>query len=210
MKIDNKYLQECAEHVFSSIEAYGADQGVLLDVKTRFAPVIEAGFDSDAIDYCINNFVAAEVDFLTTGNRGLGRSTEHTPRLGGYFRNKLSSFSVEKKTELENAIRKYILDAYMGMVILSSQNTKIPHDKKTPDNLYQKWVSTIYVFPIDQLGEGALFFLQAATATSVMALRKFLKENQMKGGSLFSSDKTEEILSGYAAAGVALQRSEVT
>lgn len=53
---------------------------------------------------CINRFVDAELDFMTPGERGLGRASTYYPRLAAYERKKISRLGMQEHEILSTRI----------------------------------------------------------------------------------------------------------
>ncbi len=108
---------------------------------------IQANFNSEAIDYCISNFLDAELDFQTHGDRGIGRTTSFIPRLGAYIRKYMKKFTTEDMILLRASIQGVILTRYlrMGYIIYTlSLSDELFARKVDSNELYKAWIPTIY------------------------------------------------------------------
>ena len=154
--------------------------------------------------YCLEKLVDAELDHQTAGRRGLGRASEHTPRLGAYFRKAVSKLPQNRVDELKTLISTLMIKSYLAYLlpILGGDNIS---DSITAEELYEEWVPQIYAYDLgaDQ-GTDILWTLVVKDYENV---EKFFKANGMKPG-VFGEDKTNLILTGYATAGVVLALAE--
>ena len=158
----------------------------------------------DHLIYCLEKLVDAELDHQTAGRRGLGRASEHTPRLGAYFRKAVSKLPQNRVDELEKLISTLMIKSYLAYLlpILGGDNIS---DSITAEELYEEWVPQIYAYDLEaDQGTDILWTLVVKDYENV---GKFFKANGMKPG-LFGTDKTNLILTGYATAGVVLALAE--
>ena len=158
----------------------------------------------DRLTYCMQKLIDAELDHQTAGNRGLGRVSEHTPRLGGYFRKAVSKLPQNRVDELKKLISTLMIKSYLAYLLPILGGVDIS-DSITAEELYEEWVPQIYAYDLgaDQ-GTGILWTLVMKDYENV---EKYFKANGMKP-SLFGTDKTNLILTGYATAGVVLALAE--
>ena len=63
----------------------------------------------ESVEYCIDKFIKAELDYNTPGNRGLGRISDNVPRFGGFYRKQLINLSNQRLIELNNQIKTLLL-----------------------------------------------------------------------------------------------------
>lgn len=157
----------------------------------------------EAMSQCIEKFTQAELDYVTLGNRGIGRLTETIPRLGSYFRNYFSKLDEIKQEELDTLITKLITKGYIFVPMFYGK-PKEQTMSFTSDELYQEWIPKIYTFNLDVISDDAGKLLLAVTEKDINDIKNFFNQHNMKGGGLFSKDKTDDILNHYLIAGVSL------
>ena len=63
----------------------------------------------DMLNYCLGRYIEAELDYVTPGERGLGRISTTPPRFAAYFRKQMVRLSPEKKDELYEFIQDLII-----------------------------------------------------------------------------------------------------
>ena len=196
------------EKAMSSIRlAFADDKGFLEFIEPKYAE-LKGTFNISAISYCFENYINAELDFETPGVRGLGRMSTYIPRLGAYFKNQISRLSKEDLNELYEIIQDILLKGYLVHALGSGQ--KLEEGKiKDPQTLYKAWIPKIYSSGLDQLEEGFRNILSISVESAYRALLAFLQGHKMKGGGVFSKDKTDEIFIYYALAGFILRVVEV-
>lgn len=203
MHIDKKRLQAKTSEMFTALKESGANEAALVKLNNEFQASGLADFpDADAIGYCIEKFAASEMDTQTNGKRGLGRTTEYVPRLGGYFRKGIANLSDGKRQELVTLIEDMHLLGYLYALVLATKDKKTVIADGTI--LYEKWIPLIYVFSMDALGESGLHLVQAVTTAHANKVLTFFKENNLKKG-FFGDDKSHEIVEGYITAGITLR-----
>ena len=160
----------------------------------------------DRLTYCIQKLIDGELDYKTAGRRGLGRASEHTPRLGAYFRKTLSKLAQNRVDELENLIASLMVKCYF-FVFLVVPNDYLFSQSIESDELYEEWLPQVYGYDLESWGEKA-DVLYTVVQEDYQKIAKFFEENSMKPG-LFGEDKTKLILTGYATAGVVLGLAEM-
>jgi len=201
MKITQKDLEKYAEELFIGI-------GNILSVDN--ATAIKKNFedsykntDPKNMSQCTEKFVQTELDHETSGDRGIGRLTDTMPRLGAYFRSSFSELDEVSQNELGILIAKLIAKGY---IFIPMSNSK-PKEKTlsfTDDELYKEWIPQIYTFKLNVMSENVWNLLLAITEKDFKDIKNFFDKHNMKGGGLFSKDKTDDILNSYLIAGVAL------
>lgn len=108
IKVDQQKLKEYSNEIFSEMEKiFSAEKKIDL-FKKNFNKNY-ANINPGTTNYCVGQFVHAELDFATPGNRGIGRLTDALPRLGAYFRDSLSRLEKAGLNELDGLITKLIL-----------------------------------------------------------------------------------------------------
>ena len=96
----------------------------------------------------VNQFIAAELDFVTTGNRGMGRLNDDWPRLGGKYRSILKTMSDENIKELHQVLGDqvacgYLFCEYLVQCVTGSNVPRIDYSNASAE-LLESWVPTIY------------------------------------------------------------------
>lgn len=201
MKITQQDLANYSDEIFAEMsKIFSTDK---IDIFRKNFNKNYEGISPDTINYCIEKFVQAELDFTTSGNRGIGRLTETLPRLGAYFRNSLSNLEKIKLGELDTLITKLITKGYLFSAVINGQ----PKEKTlsfTKEQLYQGWIPKIFTFNLNVISDNAGNLLFAIAEKDLQQIQAFFHSHNMKGGSLFSKDKTEDILMHHVIAGVSL------
>ena len=163
-------------------------------------------YDRHLTGYCIGEYVQAELDFHTSGKRGIGRMTDDVPRFGAYFGKWLKNMESLDLFLFENIIRDTILAGYLCQVICENPlKDVIP---PTGHQLYEKWIPTIYASDPNDMSEGFTELFWSCTEDPLLKLKGLLASHGMKGGGLFSEDKTARILVYYPFAGFLLRVAE--
>jgi hypothetical protein len=201
MKITHKDLEKYTEELFIGIgNILSADNAAA--IKKNFEDSYKNA-DPKNMSQCIEKFIQTELDYETHGNRGIGRLTDTMPRLGAYFRNSFSELDEVSQNELGILITKLIAKGY---IFIPMSNSK-PKEKTlsfTSDELYKEWIPQIYTFKLTVLSENVWNLLLTITEKDFENIKNFFNKHNMKGGGLFSKDKTDDILNSYLIAGVAL------
>lgn len=201
MKITQQDLKKYTDEIFAEMsKIFSADK--MGAFKENFEKN-NKGISSDTINYCVEKFVQTELDFITPGDRGIGRLTETLPRLGAYFRNPLSNFDKTELDELDTLITKLITKGYLFSAIINGQ----PKEKTlsfTDEELYREWIPKIFTFNLNVISDNAGNLLLAITEKNSQQIKDYFKSHNMRGGGLFSKDKSEDILMHYIIAGVSL------
>ncbi len=201
MKISQEKLQEYAEEVFTEMsKIFSVDK--IDTFKKNFNKNYES-ISPDVISNCVEQFVQAELDFITPGERGIGRLTEALPRLGAYFRGTLSNLEKIELDKLDTLIKKLIIKGYLFSAIINGQ----PKEKtlsSSNEELYRQWIPKIFTFNLNVISNNAGNLLLTITENDLQKIKDLLHLHNMRGGGLFNRDKTEDILMHYIIAGVSL------
>ena len=210
MEIDSNYFDTQSDFLFAHLNLraeHDTHRKEIAKLRCRFDQN-KSKINIPAINYCINEFIYSELDTATPGIRGLGRLTAFVPRLGGYFRNQISSFSSSQIEELLNLILSLIIQPYIFSysMLLESDPDIIRYD---PYVLYEIWVPCIYELSISQPGAGPSSYLVVISEPLFNTVMKYFNLHRMKPGFL-QHDKRRHILTGYIQAGAALATSEHT
>jgi hypothetical protein len=199
-KIDN-YFHEILEWANQNIE----DHKVCEKYKNLFNNnynLKKDNLNDEKIDYCIEKFVIAEMDYSTDGKKGIGRFTEDTPRFGGYYRKSLKNLEKEKSDEFAEIMSSLIKKAYVSSILLTDTKEISINDK---DSLFKIWIPKIYTF--NGMSEGVVDLFLGTLTNEINIFKKKLVDYNMKAP-LFSKDNHEKILFGYCMCGVTLWLSE--
>lgn len=201
MKITQQDLKKYADEIFAEMsKIFSADK---IDIfKKNFNKNYES-ISPDTINYCVEKFIQAELDFTAPGDRGIGRLTETLPRLGAYFRNSLSNFEKTELDKLDTLITKLITKGYLFSAVINGQ----PKEKTlsfTNENLYQEWIPKIFTFNLNVVSDNAGNLLLAITEKDLQQTKASFHSHNIRGGGFISRDKTDDILMHYVIAGVAL------
>jgi len=202
---------------FSSIRTIfsKSEESFLETMESMFKQLISE-FNSDAITYCLEKYIGAELDYTTPGSHGLGRMTTNIPRFGAYFRKPLSTLSHQELNELYLLIQELCLRGYLAPVLFVEE--PIRHAKlSSGDSLYKAWIPRIYVSNPLEMGPNLRAYIDACTVPVFKVIYDFMRQHGMKGGILFnrvgsflSMGKVNEILSYYILAGFGLRVVEVS
>ncbi len=162
----------------------------------------------DMLNYCIGRYIEAELDYVTPGERGLGRISTTPPRFAAYFRKQMARLSSEKKDELYELIQDLILGSYLIRTLFYTGKSR--RYNKNIKKLFESWISKIYISGdlFDQQSEFIRDMFAISTKSALKNLHTFFEINNFKGGGLFSRDKTHDILMFYVIAGGGLSVEE--
>ena len=204
MTNDPSEFDAALDYIFSALIEAGADKAALNQTKARFDNEFSDLFNQQTIYQYIISFARSELDVQTVGSRGLGRMTEYVPRLGGYFRKGMSSLDPAKMDMIQAKLSNCILMAYVAMTVL----TPIEVSKWKTEHPFESGcqISTLFR-PI--LGGVDWHGLNIALGKPIAEFRELLGSLGLHGGGFITTDKTDEILTGYATAGVALRQAEL-
>lgn len=202
LKIDNLEISMSA-----MLDAFAQEKQIFDMIKPRYEE-LKNYFDVEKIGKCIDRYITSELDFITLGNRGIGRMTEAIPRLGGYFRNVLSKMDEAVLLELYNIIRDLILRGYLVHFLFMEKEIKSTVVTGST-KLFDDWVPQIYVNDPSEMKPNLQNVFFASIDTAVAKFKNFQKAYKMKSGGFFSLDKTGSILIYYAGAGFGLRTIEI-
>lgn len=186
---------------------YFSDDSETLERLRLHGKSLESTFNSASVSYCLNQYIETELDFKSESNRGLGRITESVPRLGAFFRKKLSKLSTDNLDVLRTLIGTQCLLGYMTHVFFFEEEIA---DMKPLDgeHLYETWVPSIYSNNFSDISEdtGKLFAMCSQRGTN--GLKAFFHDHNMKAGWLQSDDIPNTIITYYFIAGLCLRKIE--
>ena len=98
---------------------------------------------SEQAEYCIDKFVASEVDYTTPGMRGLGRIGENVPRLAARHRGTVARMTDEEREALKRFIRRHVVCGYL-FTEFAYGLTDESRQQVGANKLFEMWVLTIY------------------------------------------------------------------
>jgi len=218
--MDIKMPQCTIDHLkssFSPIQEILSKHKVLFieTLESKFKQ-IESEFNSEAITYCLEKYIGAELDYTTPGSRRIGRMTTIIPRFGAYFRKPLSKLSNQVLNELYSLMQDLCLRGYLAHVFLveaSISSAKLSRG----DSLYKAWIPCIYVSDPFEMGARLITFIGDCTESAFKAIYDFMRQNGIKSGILFhkagsflSMGKVNQIFTYYVLAGISLRHAEVS
>ena len=152
MKITQEDLKEYADEIFAEMsKIFSADK---IDAFKKNFDKNNESISLDTINYCIEKFAKTELDFITPGDRGIGRLTETLPRLGAYFRNPLSNLEKTELNKLDTLITKLITKGYLFSAVINGQ----PKEKTlsfTGEELCREWLPKIFTFNLNVISDNA-------------------------------------------------------
>ena len=158
-------------------------------------------FDPTAIDYCLSRYIEAELDFVTPGDRGIGRVSPAIPRFGAYYRKPLSKLPPTDIVELGNRMCSLMFQGYLAAALLAS-NFSPDTGKVDKDVLFNRWVPTIYSSPPT---DRTLQVVIGVAERGFHRLKEYVRSRNLVGGGFFTRDKTDGILVYYPLSGHALR-----
>jgi hypothetical protein len=202
-------IKDLIESMFPSIQESVPEQ-LSDDLINTFKEFISK-FNSDAIIYCIDKYIEAEFDFITPGNRGIGRMTENIPRFGAYFRNSLSKLSNQELNELHFFIQDLCIRGYLSSALFiswPSKNNKLSNKFL----LFKEWIPKIYITnPYDTCLETLWDIVRIKSNYTIIEIHYFLNKHGMEKRGFFNRNyeyKVNEILEYYIVAGYTLRSVE--
>ncbi len=166
---------------------------------------IRSMFNGETIAFCIERFIEAELDFQSSGSRGLRRISETIPRYGAYYRKHLRSMDANARMEISRLIRNQLLTGYVAVAMFSEHSPDVEADNHSAEEIYRAWIPMIYS---DGYGDTLLQIVYACGADAKASHKAYLAKHKIKGGGLFSTDKSGIILLYYHLAGAALRLAE--
>ncbi|GEM_PF-5726194 len=207
MEYDN--ITHALLHVQKSLLDQIVDDPKTCERIKKHSEQINRVLSSANINYCLNLYIDAELDYETAGNRGLGRVTEAVPRLGAFFRRHISKLSTADLESLRIGMRVQCLLGYMTHVIFLEDEIIADASSLYADELYKEWVPTIYSNIFSELPEsaGPVFAMCSEPGTDV--LNKFFHDHGMKAGWFQSKNLINGILGYYFIAGLCLRKAEI-
>ena len=113
-----KYKIDNLELSYTSIKKIleNTDKSFLEVMDSNFNQ-LKLAFNFEAINYCLEKFVDSELDYITQGERGIGRMTNNIPRLGGYFRKQISKLNNEEHEKLYLLIQELLIRGYLARIL---------------------------------------------------------------------------------------------
>ena len=209
MNLEIDYFQGVKDEIVSCVAARLSEP----TVKSNVIKLLNDHFDMlkphlniKAIDYCLNAYINAELDYQTAGDRGIGRLSSFVPRLGAYFRKQLSALSTEKLNQLYLLIQNLILKSYLFMALYEDSFEITP--MVDGPKLLEEWIPTIYTSASDILEERMENSLRWCTDSAHDEIMTFFKKNGMKKWLPYVR-KIGLILNYYPIAGITLRFTEI-
>ena len=147
----------------------------------------------DALSYCLEKYINAELDFTTPGDRGIGRVSLIIPRYGAYFRKQLLLMSKNNLIKLYNLIQDIILRGYLVHLLFLERPVKTSVIL-TGEEIFEKWIPGLYSQDLSKTPELLQKIMILCTNSVFTDLEDFMVLHKMKGGGFLSKDKTNEIL----------------
>lgn len=198
MKINQQNLENYTKEMLSVLAGYYKS----IDNFKKNYENRKPNISIEKINYCLDKYINSEFDYITPGNRGLGRVSDYWPRLAAYFRNTFLKLPSEKNHELDSLITSLIIKSYLFFIIIADNKIKIS-EIKTGEQLYEKWIPKIYVFDLYNLGEEKGNLLFALIKTDYDKILNFFIENKMMTKTS-NQEKIKEIINGYVVAGLVM------
>ena len=153
----------------------GADEGMGAAIEEELEPIRSALANPTLVAAyvsvvpCVETFVSTELDTASPGKRGLGRSLDDNPRLGGAFCDQLAS--VEARTDFGLLIERMVFETYCGAAAaLQSyyEPPTLPRVRPAAE-VFELWVPAMYV-GTSNLGELAIGLITAANGRTEKAV----------------------------------------
>ncbi|MBK5215886.1 MAG: hypothetical protein JJE53_03735 [Candidatus Pacebacteria bacterium] len=199
--MSNKIFEDSVQTIKNAVP----DDGIA--IINKYIDEIKSTIDFKKIDYCIDNYINAEIDYQTTGERGIGRISDTIPRFGSYFRKQICKLSSENLNEIKDNIKQILYIGYLTHIFLHEEVFKNSNSISSQE-LFEKWIPNIYLINVGDIPSDINKSLFGYTNETLMNLKKILIKNGLVGGGIFSSDKTDMILTYYPIAGYGLRSSE--
>lgn len=155
-----------------------------------------------AISFCVEKFVNAEIDFVTEGERGLGRMSDYTPRLGALYRINFKKLTNHELSKIYYLLQDIILRAYLIRPILVERPLATVRISSESE-LYEKWIPLIYSSE-PHLTNSVLNAIEACVGGACEAMEKYFKDTGM-----LSNNKLDDILHHYIIAGYYMRLIEI-
>ncbi|MHB8924055.1 MAG: hypothetical protein ACYC5I_02025 [Coriobacteriia bacterium] len=169
-------------------------------VATRYPQILD-GFNYEALDHCLRQYIWAELDHKTPGVRGLGRVSTDTPRFAAYYRTQVGRLDANEQAFLYHAIQDIILTSYMTYALLADAPISL-RTYATGDDLFRRWLPLVYS-SAGRPKPGVLETLGVVTEGDYERLLQFMQDRHME-----IDQMTGKILYYYCVAGVNLRRVE--
>ena len=198
---------EHLRHAFEGIcKTISKDSELYNSIKIKM-DALKQIFNSNAVTYCLEQYINSELDYKTPGDRGLGRMTTYIPRLAAYLRKQIANLSSQELNELYYLIQDLILRGYLASVLFIEESPK--HSKVSESKeLYEAWISGIYAEDPSQMSENLQKAFALCTDSAFVEIKEFFSKHTMKVSRFFSRDKTDTIISYYPFAGFGLRFEE--
>lgn len=188
------------------LESFKEHQDIIQMIETKYS-TLRNSVNIEKLDYCIDKYVNAELDFRAEGMRGIGRASTFVPRLGAYYRESFSNFTQEEIDKLYNLIQDILLIGYLSFVFLMEEKSQFDTSINT-EKLCEAWITGMYGSDPSEMGEKLQNALGNLSEKSIIRIKDFFEKHNMKKGRLFSKDKIDIILWWYILAGYSLRLVE--
>jgi len=104
------------------------------------------------VDRCMDKFIDSELDFATSGSRGLGRLVEVIPRFAAFHRNVVAKLDPQALLELGAFMKRHIACGYFFASSMYNLGNKL---SEAQENIYENWIAHMYsqafqLFPNEQ------------------------------------------------------------
>lgn len=130
---------------------------------------------------CVELFVSTELDTTTPGSRGLGRSSDRPPRLGGVFREQLASSTACR--DFGGLIEELFLETYCATAteLLEFFDPPTRPVAQPAAEVFERWVPSMYA-GTRRLGQQSLATIGAFQAESERTLKTLAEEHGLLKG----------------------------
>ena len=196
------------DSTMDSIRTTLSSQTEVLDqIRSKYDELREK-FDVGVAGYCIDRYCGAELDFATPGDRGLGRISEHIPRYGAYFRKSLARMDSTDLARVKELLVQHVLGGYLAHALLTEDPLE-ESKYECGEGLFETWLPGVYSSDPGEMGPSLRQFLSAFDAGTYGKHKAFRARHGMKGGGVFTADKSDLIIAYYPLAGFGLRTTEV-
>jgi hypothetical protein len=196
-------------------QRYAVVRGVLEGVGSEHLAEYDAKVDQycevgglDGLCVCLNRLVEAEMDYITSGNRGLGRASTQIPRLGARFRRQMQSLGDGDFDELAGRVAAVMVGGHRGALMFGNASVGAPVIGD-PEELFRRWTPRIYAEPVSNMTEGEGNVVDTGVSDGYDRLEAALEKGGMRERRLLGGKKLPTMLAYYAAAGFILRVIEV-
>ncbi|MGQ9780594.1 MAG: hypothetical protein ACUVRM_12125 [Bacillota bacterium] len=139
----------------------------------------------EAVQSCISKFIDAEMDYLTKGDRGIGRMTTVYPRFAAYYRKQVSRLDQKQCSTLRDLFQDVILCAYIAHTCVSNRAVE---GRSVPLHaLFEEWIPVIYGGEpfLSEAHSQVIMVFTAYAFTQLVDFLDSLRIKRQKKGSIF-------------------------